>query len=108
MTDRDKHAAVEELLTVAGDAGISLTHMALAFVLAHPGVTSAIIGPRTMEQLEDLLMRRGALLSDDILDAIDTIAPPGADIGVTDVEYRPPAIRTPALRRRPAAERNAV
>ncbi|WP_446035084.1 aldo/keto reductase [Streptomyces olivaceus] len=108
MTDRDKHAAVEELLTVAGDAGLSLTHMALAFVLAHPGVTSAIIGPRTMDQLDDLLAGAEHSLSDDVLDAIDAIAPPGANIGVTDVEYRPPSLRTPALRRRPPAERGIL
>ncbi|MET8615989.1 aldo/keto reductase [Streptomyces misionensis] len=108
MTDRDKHAAVEKLLTVADDGGMSLTHMALAFVVAHPGVTSAIIGPRTMDQLEDLLAGTEHSLSDDVLDAIDAIAPPGADIGVTDIEYRPPAIQTPALRRRPPAERGVL
>jgi aryl-alcohol dehydrogenase-like predicted oxidoreductase len=47
--------AVEELLPIAADAGLSLTHLALAFAVAHPGVTSAIIGPRTMDQLTDLL-----------------------------------------------------
>ncbi|XKK60610.1 aldo/keto reductase [Streptomyces sp. ARC32] len=105
MTDPDKYAAVEKLRTVADNAGISLTHMAIAFVLAHLGVTSAIIGPRTLDQLDDLLAGAERVLGDDVLDAIDAIAPPGADIGVTDIEYRPPAIQTPALRRRPPAER---
>ncbi|MFE1045407.1 Scr1 family TA system antitoxin-like transcriptional regulator [Streptomyces olivaceus] len=65
MTDPDKYAAVEKLLTVADDAGLSLAHLALAFVLAHPAVTSAIIGPRTMTQLDDLLAGAEHSLSDD-------------------------------------------
>lgn len=107
MTDEAKYEAVEQLLPVAQEAGMSLTHMAMAFVLAHPQVTSAIIGPRTMEQLEDLLAGSETSLSDDVLDRIDEIAPPGTDTGVFDIGYRPPAIERVGLRRRPRADRSA-
>ena len=59
---------VEELLKLAADAGLSLTHLAMALVLEHPAVTSAIIGPRTMEQLTDLLAGADARLDDEVLD----------------------------------------
>jgi aryl-alcohol dehydrogenase-like predicted oxidoreductase len=107
MTDTAKFDTVEQLLPVAQEAGMSLTHMAMAFVLAHPQVTSAIIGPRTMEQLDDLLAGSQTSLNDDVLDRIDEIAPPGSDTGVFDISYRPPAIETPSLRRRPHADRSA-
>jgi len=64
-----------------------LTHLALAFVIAHPGVTSAIIGPHTMEQLDDLLASAEVKLSDEILDQIDEIVPPGTDVGTLDQAY---------------------
>lgn len=107
MTDPAKFDVVERLLPVAQEAGMSLTHMSMAFVLAHPQVTSAIIGPRTMEQLDDLLAGSESSLSDDVLDRIDEIAPPGTDTGVFDIGYRPPAIEVAALRRRPHPERSA-
>lgn len=107
MTDPAKFDVVERLLPVAQEAGMSLTHMSMAFVLAHPQVTSAIIGPRTMEQLDDLLAGSESSLSDDVLDRIDEIAPPGTDTGVFDIGYRPPAIEVAALRRRPHSERTA-
>jgi aryl-alcohol dehydrogenase-like predicted oxidoreductase len=75
---------VEELLKVAADAGISLTHMAMAFVLEHPAVTSPIIGPRTMEQLDDLLAGTDVRLDADVLDRIDEIVPPGTSISGAD------------------------
>jgi aryl-alcohol dehydrogenase (NADP+) len=75
---------VEELLKVAGDAGVSLTHLALAFVLEHPAVTSAITGPRTMEQLDDLLAGVDVRLDADVLDRIDEIVPPGTSISGAD------------------------
>ena len=108
MTDERKHAAVEQLAPVAEDAGLSLTHMAMAFAVAHPGVTSAIIGPRTMSQLDDLLAGADAVLPDDVLDRIDEVVPPGTDVGPIDVSYTPPALERPALRRRPADERAAT
>lgn len=107
MTDKAKYDVVEQLLPVAHSAGISLTHMAMAFVLAHPQVTSAIIGPRTIEQLEDLLAGSETSLSDDVLDQIDEIAPPGTDTGVFDIGYHPPSLQSAAVRRRPQAERSA-
>jgi aryl-alcohol dehydrogenase-like predicted oxidoreductase len=75
---------VEELLKVAADAGVSLTHLAMAFVVEHPAVTSAIIGPRTMEQLEDLLAGVDVRLDADVLDRIDEIVPPGTSISGAD------------------------
>jgi aryl-alcohol dehydrogenase-like predicted oxidoreductase len=75
---------VEGLAKIAADAGISMTHLALAFTLAHPGVTSAIIGPRTPEQNQDLLAGADVRLDDDVLDAIDELAPPGTDVDRND------------------------
>ena len=76
--------AVEQLLKVASDAGVSLTHLAMAFVLEHPAVTSAITGPRTMEQLDDLLAGVDVRLEADVLDRIDEIVPPGTSISGAD------------------------
>jgi len=87
---------------------VSLTHMGIAFVMAHPGVTSAILGPRTMQQLDDLLAGAGVVLSDEILDQIDEIVAPGADAGPMGAAYVPPALAQAGLRRRPVAERAAV
>jgi aryl-alcohol dehydrogenase (NADP+) len=100
--------AVEQLIVVAQEAGMSLTHMAIAFSIAHPGVTSTIIGPRTMEHLDDMLAGAGVVLSDEILDRIDQIAPPGTDVGPLDANYNPPAITQATLRRRPVAQRGAA
>ncbi|MFC7789920.1 aldo/keto reductase [Microbacterium sp. MAHUQ-60] len=108
LRDPRRVDAVEEFITLADDAGISLTHMALAFVIAHPGVTSALIGPRTMEQLDDLLRASEVSLPDDLLDRIDAIVPPGTGVGRMDQEYNTPAILSEALRRRPLAERSAA
>jgi aryl-alcohol dehydrogenase-like predicted oxidoreductase len=91
--------AVEELLKVAADAGVSLTHLAMAFVLEHPAVTAAIIGPRTMEQLEDLLAGADLRLDTDVLDRIDDIVPPGTSISGPD-PWQPDALRR-RNRRRP-------
>jgi len=108
MSDARQLDAVEQLIQVAQAAGLSLTHMALAFVMAHPGVTSAIIGPRTMEHLDDLLAGSGAVLTDEILDRIDQIVPPGTDVGLNEAAYNPPAVTNATLRRRPATERAAA
>jgi aryl-alcohol dehydrogenase-like predicted oxidoreductase len=98
-----KLAAVEELIKIAADAGCSLTHMALAFVVGHRGVTSAIIGPRTMDQLTDLLAGASVVLDDDVLDRIDQIVPPGVTLNPADAGWQPPALTDPAARRRPLA-----
>ncbi len=107
MSDEHRLDAVEQLIVVAQEAGMPLTHLAMAFAVAHPGVTSAILGPRTMEQLDDLLAGAEVVLSDDVLDAIDRIVPPGTDIGIDAANYVPPALSQPSLRRRPAGERAA-
>lgn len=80
----------------------------MAFVITHPGVTSAIIGPRTMDHLDDLLTGAGITLDDEILDQIDEIARPGTDIGALDMAYAPSAISSVSLRRRPAGDRAAA
>jgi aryl-alcohol dehydrogenase-like predicted oxidoreductase len=72
---------VEQLIPLAEKAALPMTHLAMAFAIAHPGVTSAIIGPRTMQQLDDLLAGADVTLDDEILDRIDEIAPPGTDAG---------------------------
>jgi aryl-alcohol dehydrogenase-like predicted oxidoreductase len=93
--------AVEELAQLAASAGVSLIHLAIAFVLRHPGVSAAIIGPRTMEQLESQLGAPDVVLSDDVLDAIDEIVPPGTTLNPPDAGWDPPAITDPRRRRRP-------
>jgi aryl-alcohol dehydrogenase-like predicted oxidoreductase len=80
---------VEGLAKVAADAGISMTHMAIAFTLAHPAVTSAIMGPRTIEQLDDLLAGADVRLDDATLDAIDELVPPGTDVDPNDRGFEP-------------------
>ena len=108
MSDERRLDALEQLIPVAEEAGLSLTHMAVAFVMAHPGVTSAILGPRTMQHLDDLLAGANVALNDEILDRIDKIVPPGTDVGPLDAGYNPPAITQATLRRRPAPERSAT
>ncbi|MGH3321048.1 MAG: aldo/keto reductase [Streptosporangiaceae bacterium] len=108
LSDEHRLDAVEQLIPLAQDAGISLTHLAMAFAIAHPGVTSAIIGPRTMDHLDDLLAGADVTLTDETLDRIDEIVPPGTDVGRLDMFYDPPAIQQTALRRRPTDERAAA
>jgi aryl-alcohol dehydrogenase-like predicted oxidoreductase len=103
-----KLAAVEDLIKVAADAGVSLTHMALAFVVGHAAVTSAIIGPRTMDQLTDLLAGASVTLDDDVLDRIDQIVPPGMTLNPADAGWQPEVLAEPAARRRPRADRAAT
>ena len=92
--------AVEDLTVLAEGAGLSLVHLALAFVLAHPGVTAPIIGPRTMEHLESQLGAAEVTLSTDVLDRIDEIVPPGTTIARADAGYVAPAVEDKRLRRR--------
>ena len=95
-----KLEAADQLAVLAEEAGLSLIHLALAFVLSHPAVTSAIIGPRTMEQLTSQLDAAGVTLTADVLDRIDQIVPPGTNLNASDAGYQPPAIADAALRRR--------
>jgi aryl-alcohol dehydrogenase-like predicted oxidoreductase len=108
FADERKLDVVEQLIPLAEKAGLPLTHLAMAFAITHPGVTSAIIGPRTMDQLDDLLAGAEVTLDDEILDRIDDIVPPGADAGPLDMSYQPPAVGRASLRRRPADERAAA
>jgi len=72
------------------------------------GHGSALIGPRTMDQLDDLLAGADVTLTDQILDQIDEIVPPGTNVGTLDMAYRPPALQHPDHRRRPVTERAAA
>ncbi|SCX56443.1 Predicted oxidoreductase [Klenkia marina] len=92
--------AADALAGVAEQAGVSLPQLAIAFTIRHPGVTSSIIGPRTMEQLTSQLPAVDVELSDDVLDAIDAIVPPGTNIRADDAGYAPPALTDASLRRR--------
>jgi aryl-alcohol dehydrogenase-like predicted oxidoreductase len=108
ITDERRLDAVEQLIPLAEEAGLPMTHLAMAFAIAHPGVTSALLGPHTMDQLDDLLAGLDATLTDEIVDRIDEIVPPGTDIGTLDQAYLPPAFWHPNLRRRPVNERAAA
>lgn len=109
MSDAGSLDKVEQLIPLAQGAGMSLMHMALAFVVAHPALTSAIIGPRTMEQLDGLLAGAGIVLDDELLDRIDEIVPPGVDVAPLEGSaYTPPSIAQVSMRRRPMAERAAA
>jgi aryl-alcohol dehydrogenase-like predicted oxidoreductase len=90
---------VEDLAVVADKAGLSLAHMAMAFSLNHPGVTSAIIGPRTMEQLDDILTSADIKLDEATLDAIDEIVAPGTYVEDADKGWDPPWLKPEARRR---------
>jgi aryl-alcohol dehydrogenase-like predicted oxidoreductase len=92
--------AVDAFAELAEKAGLSLIHLALAFVLQHPAVTAPIIGPRTMEHLESQLGAVDVTLTSDVLDRIDEIVPPGVTLSATDQGYVPPALADPFLRRR--------
>ncbi|GAA0600900.1 aldo/keto reductase [Actinomadura livida] len=76
--------AAEALAVLAEEAGLSLVQLALAFVTRHPAVTSAIVGPRTMEHLDSYLAAAGVELSEDVLDRIDEIVPPGHTVNIAD------------------------
>jgi aryl-alcohol dehydrogenase-like predicted oxidoreductase len=95
-----KLEAADALGKLAAEAGLSLVQMAVAFTINHPGVTSAIIGPRTREQLDTQLDAGDVTLSDDVLDRIDEIVPPGQNISWGDAGYEPPSIASAWRRRR--------
>jgi aryl-alcohol dehydrogenase-like predicted oxidoreductase len=108
LNDERRLEVVEQFISLAEEAGLPLTHLAVAFAIAHPGVTSALVGLRTMSHLDDLLAGIDVALTDDILDRIDDIVPPGTDVGTLDQAYVPPALQQPSLRRRPVSERAAA
>ncbi|GAB3581971.1 aldo/keto reductase [Leifsonia lichenia] len=90
---------VEDLAVLAGEAGISLIELAIAFVINHPAVTSAIVGPRTMEQLESYLPALEVVLSDEVLDRIDAIVAPGVTVNPDDNSYGMRELTTQERRR---------
>jgi aryl-alcohol dehydrogenase-like predicted oxidoreductase len=92
--------AVEQLTKIADQAGLTLIQLALGFVTAHPAVTSAIIGPRTLDHLRSQLAAADTVLTGDVLDAIDAIVPPGLDLAPDEKHDTPPALLDPTLRRR--------
>ena len=94
-----KLEAADALGKLADETGISLIHMALAFVIRHPAVTAAIIGPRTLEHLESQLGAAEVELDAAVLDRIDEIVAPGQTVNPTDAGWANPAL-DPAARRR--------
>ncbi|MEU8360114.1 aldo/keto reductase [Nonomuraea sp. NPDC048882] len=98
---------VEELVKLADELGRTLPELAIAFVAAHPAITSVILGPRTMEQLEGLLKGASLVLDDAALDRIDEIVPPGTDVYHPVGLWQPAPIADPLLRRRPVGDRAA-
>ena len=99
-TGRAKAQALAELTALAAEAGMSLPRLAVGFVLSHPAVTSVLIGPRTQEQLDGLIFDGDLALSDELLDRIDEIVPPGTDLSASD-NYMdaPPSLTDKRLRR---------
>ncbi len=102
-----KLEAVEQLVELADGIGCTLPELAVAFPVAHPAVTSVIIGPRTMEQLESLVKGASLVLDDAALDRIDEIVPPGTNLYHPDGVWRPPALADAAQRRRAPGDRAA-
>jgi aryl-alcohol dehydrogenase-like predicted oxidoreductase len=98
--NRARLEAVERLAKVADEAGLTMIQLALGFVTAHPAVTSAIIGPRTLDHLHSQLAAADTVLSGDLLDAIDEIVAPGTDLAPEEKFDAPPALLDPTLRRR--------
>ena len=99
-SNRARLNAVEQLAKVADEAGLTMIQLALGFVKAHPAVTSAIIGPRTLDHLQSQLAAADTVLSADILDAIDAIVAPGIDLAAHEKFDTPPALLDTSLRRR--------
>jgi aryl-alcohol dehydrogenase-like predicted oxidoreductase len=91
--------AADALANLAEEAGMTLIELALAFVIRHPAVTSAIIGPRTMEHLESQLTAADVTLSGDVLDRVDEIVPPGTNVNPNEVGWANPALESAARRR---------
>ncbi|HEX8086470.1 MAG TPA: aldo/keto reductase [Solirubrobacteraceae bacterium] len=98
-SNQRKLEAADQLAQLADEAGTTLIHLAIAFVINHPAVTSAIIGPRTMEHLESQLGATDLRLDDALLDRIDEIVPPGHMINPADAGWQNPALTPAQLRR---------
>jgi aryl-alcohol dehydrogenase-like predicted oxidoreductase len=89
---------------IAKEAGMPLTHLSIAFVLEHPAVTAAIIGPRTHAQLDDLLTCADVRLPPEVIDRIDALVPPGTNINPFDITSRPAGLTKAHRRRSPSAK----
>ncbi|KUN38487.1 aldo/keto reductase [Streptomyces longwoodensis] len=98
--NRARLDAVERLAGIAEEAGLTLIQLALGFVTAHPAVTSALVGPRTLGHLRDHLAAADTVLSSDVLDAIDAVVAPGTDLAPGEKHDAPPSLLDPSLRRR--------
>jgi aryl-alcohol dehydrogenase-like predicted oxidoreductase len=98
--NRKKLEAADALAVLAEDAGMTLIHMALAFVIQHPAVTSAIIGPRTPEHFKSQIGAVDVALEPALLDRIDEIVRPGTNFSFADAGYEPPAVASAWRRRR--------
>ncbi|WP_236792691.1 aldo/keto reductase [Amycolatopsis sp. GM8] len=92
--------AVGRLAKLADQAGLTMIQLALGFVTAHPAVTSALLGPRTLDHLRSQLAAADTVLSADVLDEIDAIVAPGVDLAAHEKFDTPPALLDPSLRRR--------
>ena len=99
VANQQKLEVVDALATVAEDAGITLIELAIAFVINHPGITSALIGPRTMEQLESQITAADVTLSTETLDRIDELVAPGVTMNPDDNSYGGAELAAEARRR---------
>jgi aryl-alcohol dehydrogenase-like predicted oxidoreductase len=90
--NRRKLELVNHLAKLAADSGLSMSHLATAWALVHPGVTSVILGPRTMEQFVDSLGAADVRLDDDLLDRLDALLPAGTDVASLDPSALPPEL----------------
>jgi aryl-alcohol dehydrogenase-like predicted oxidoreductase len=99
--NQQKLAIVNELTKLAEESKLSLIELAVAFVLEHPAISSAIIGPRTMDQLESQLSIPDIRLDTAVLDRIDELVPPGTNVNRDDAGYVPPVLTDAQRRRRP-------
>ena len=106
-TNQRKLDLVDQLEAVASDAGVPLRHLALAFVVSHPAVTAAIIGPRTMDQLQDLISGSEVSLDDATVDRLDEIVPPGTNVNPADAGWQSESLTQAWRRRRPLDSRAA-
>ena len=95
-----KFAAADALGALADEAGLTLPQLATAFVAHHPAVSTVVIGPRTLQQLDGSLAADGVVLSADVLDRIDEIVAPGVTITIADTMWAVGSDSLSAARRR--------
>ncbi|WP_431987468.1 aldo/keto reductase [Streptomyces parvulus] len=98
--NRARLEAVEKLAAIADEAGLTLIQLALGFVTAHPAVSAALVGPRTLDHLHAQLAAADTVLSGDVLDAVDAVVAPGTDLAPHEKSDATPALLDPSLRRR--------